>query len=202
MNDTRSFARVVLSATGIFFAIRLIPNIIYSVAIRLINPSPASFVIAGLSVLLSVLCIGALYYVFFYKRDWLAQKIIGKEQLPQGASQIPALPVVFRLIGVFAGLYCLNSALWRLMVVLQRLSLYFKNFGGFSGRPGFSTIFTGPSVFSFADLFYLLATIIIGVYLLAGAPHFVRWQVKKTLEQCKELEQTETPSSFECTHTS
>jgi len=24
------------------------------------------------------------------------------------------------------------------------------------------------------------------VYLLCGAPHFVRWQVKKTIEQCKE----------------
>jgi len=26
----------------------------------------------------------------------------------------------------------------------------------------------------------------IGIYLVCGAPHFVRWQVKKTLEQCKQ----------------
>jgi hypothetical protein len=33
--------------------------------------------------------------------------------------------------------------------------------------------------------FVLLA---MGIYLICGAPHFVRWQVKKTVEQCRKLE--------------
>ncbi len=40
-------------------------------------------------------------------------------------------------------------------------------------------------------LLYPLFVLAIAAYLICGAPHFVKWQVKKTLQQCSDTERTE-----------
>ena len=187
MNNMRSLAKIILSAMGIFFVIRLIPNIIYAISMLIMNPSIESLGISILSVFLSLLCAGVLYYFFFHKREQLAKKIIGKEELPEPDSQISWLPATFRLICVFAGLYCLFYALWQFSLALHQYLLFLDKAGGIASS-GRISMFTGSRYHNFAtSLLKLVMFVTIGIYLLCGAPHFVRWQVKKTLQQCKDI---------------
>jgi len=118
--------------------------------------------------------VGALIYLFIYKRDSLAKKIVGSEQLPEPDSQIQWLPVSLRLICIAGGIYFLNNVLWRTTHIISQLALL-KAKNAYSNYAPFSPRNILPWVIMF----------ICGVYLLCGAPHFVRWQVKRILQQCK-----------------
>lgn len=180
MNKIHSFAKIILAAIGIFFAIRIMPQMLMPLGLARIKPSVESTVIALVSTLFFGLCLAVIFYVFVYKREQLARKIVGTNELPEPDSQIQWLPVAFRLISITAGLYCLHTALWQITNTFIRIAMYKVR-----SVPGYKTIYTGYTG-NIEEVLVWLIMLTIGIYLLCGAPHFVRWQVKKTLEECKQ----------------
>jgi len=172
-----TLAKIILSAIGIFFAIRLLSQLPYAIFVFYSKPS---WQIAGylfFSLLVTAGAMGLLVYFLIYQHDKLAKKIVGSEQLPEPDSQIQWLPVALRLICIAGGIYLLSVVLWHTTYVLGQLA-YFK-----TQENAHSRIIP---LFNFQSLLPWIVTLICGVYLLSGAPHFVRWHVKKILQQCKD----------------
>jgi len=174
MNNLRSFARIALAATGIYFAFRLIDNMITLVMTMIFsgvggfNPSPRMLVATVVSLMFLCLSFAAMCYVCLYKREQLAERIVDTDELDDPRSQIDWLHVAFRLVCIVAGIYFLHSAIWRIVYALRA-------FGSQAASGAFRT-----------DLIFgWLVMLAIGTYLICGAPHFVRWHVKKTLQECR-----------------
>ncbi len=109
--------------------------------------------------------------------DRLANKIVGKPE-PAG-EQIFWLPAAFRLTCVAAGILLLYRSIpYFMMTFYVTLTTAMKSEGNFRWPISFWTI-AGNLIF-----------LAVGMYLAFGAPKFVRWQVRKTLEQCKTMDTT------------
>lgn len=183
MNNIHSFTKVILSAIGIFFAIRIISQMLMPLGLARMNPSLESVAIAIAATLFFGLCLAVICYAFVYKREQLAKRIIGTNELPEPDSQILWLPAAFRLICVTAGLYCLYAVLWN---VVYNLMQYFS-FKPDAAQSGYKVMYT-VKILNIEQILSWLIMLAIGIYLVCGAPHFVRWQVRKTLKQCKAFE--------------
>jgi len=168
MSKIHSFAQIVLAAIGIIFCIRMFSHMLSTMGFLMMRPSVGSvstFVTMVLALL--VVC-----YLFFYKRSQLAEMIVGKDDFPDADSKMQWLPAAFRLVCILAGLYCLHSTAWS---VIYELRIYYMTKA--------SGLHTSGRLNPALILGWAVA-LAIGVYLLCGAPHFVRWHVKKTIEQC------------------
>lgn len=182
MNDTHGFAKVVLAGIGIFFGIQIIAQMLIPIAWPFtageFSAKSLCFIIVWLAV--SGLCLVVVCYIFLYRREELAHRIVGKQQPRQPQSQIEWLPTAFHLICIFAGLYCLFTTSSR---ILHTVLVYFFYY---NRAPVHTT-----NVLSAEHVLNWLPTLTAGVYLLCGAPHFVRWQLRKTLQQCKGLDKSD-----------
>ena len=93
--------------------------------------------------------------------------------------QIFWLPVAFRLVAVFTGIFYLYQIIPTIVSdIIRHISWL-----------GYSE--TAPR-FHLEKVFNWLIILALGIYLLCGAPHFVRWQVKKTLELCSQFKENNT----------
>jgi len=181
MNKMYSLARIVLIGLGLFIIIRLC-SILYTSVVMLLYHNQfvkwdATFIyIIGLLICLTVL--GVVIYLLRYKVDVLANKMVGVEDLPEPQTQVYWLPLAFRLVCVAAGLYflCAFTAelIWVLHGIARQMTLKCEQ----------NQLFTGQSYISWNRIFSSGIKLTAGIYLVCGAPHFVRWHVKKTLEQC------------------
>jgi len=176
-----TLTKIVLSAIAIFFAIRLLSQLPTAILWFYSKPAWETAGSLFLSLLLVTGAIAALLYLFVYRRESLAKKIVGPEQLPEPDSQIQWLPVSLRLICIAGGIYFLSTVLWHTTRVINHLA-------AFKAKNACTTYTYAP--FSSRNILPWLIMLTIGIYLLCGAPHFVRWHVKKTLQQRKG--QTET----------
>ncbi len=141
-----------------------------------------SSILSGVLFLFISLCLAVCVYLLIYHRDKWARNIVGTADLPDPDVQIHWLPVAFRLVAVVAGLFCLYRLVLKIILVVQRLAMA----KGSSSSPGYRQIIIS-NVLSVEQILGWLILLVIGIYFLCGAPHFVRWQVKKTIEQCKKL---------------
>jgi hypothetical protein len=178
MNKMHTLAKIILAAIGFYFSIRLLPQLPLVISCFISKPSWETAWTLSFSLPLIAGLIAALLYFFFFKSDSLAQKIVGSEQLPEPESQIQWLPVVLRLICIVGGLYFIFTIIWHLNYVMNQRALY--------------KAWEKADATSFPPFNYqsLIVMFICGVYLLYGAPHFVRWHVKKILQQCKDKTET------------
>jgi hypothetical protein len=182
MNKMHTLAKIILSAIGIFFAIRLLSQL--PIAIYWFYSKPAWETAASLfcSLLIVGGALAALVYILIYKRESLAKKIVGSEQLPEPDSQIQWLPVALRLICIAGGIYFLMLVLWDTTYVIGKIAAFkARNTYAYTN---YKAIYT-YAPFSSQNIIRWVIMLICGIYLLCGAPHFVRWQVKKTLQQCE-----------------
>jgi hypothetical protein len=180
MNKMHALARIILSAIGIYFTIRLLSQLPYAIFMFYSKPSWETAASSLISLLLTAGLIALLLYFFFYKNESLAKKIVGSEQLPEPDSQIQWLPVALRLICIAGGIYFLSTVLWQTTYVISQLAA-FKSYTD----TNYKVIYT-YAPFNYQSLLPWIIMLICGVYLLCGAPHFVRWQVKNTLRLCKQ----------------
>jgi hypothetical protein len=178
MNKMHTLAKIILSAIGIFFIIRLLSQVPLAIFWFYSKPSWETAALLLFSLLLTAGLIALLLYFFFYKNESLAKKIVGSEQLPEPDSQIQWLPVALRLVCIAGGFYFLCAVLWRAEYVIGQFAVFKAEAKG-------HTIYTYP-LFTYQSVVPWTVSLICGVYLLCGAPHFVRWQVKKILQQCKD----------------
>ena len=186
MEKTLALTKVALSVMGLFFIIRLTPQIILFVPMVIANYSLELFITALILSLIVGLIIWALIYFSMYNRTFLAKKIIGAEDITDDSSSYPWFPAAMRMGCVFAGLYCLYISATKSAQLLYFVMIYKMSVSDSSLWPKFG-----------ADYILPCLLIIPAIYLLFGAPHFVRWQVKKTIEQCCKLESSESASNSE-----
>ncbi|MDD5063549.1 MAG: hypothetical protein PHQ35_02160 [Phycisphaerae bacterium] len=182
MNKMHTLAKIALAAIGIFFSIRLLSQSPLAIFWFYSNPSWKTAGSSLFSLLLTAGLIALLLYLFFYKNENLARIIVGSEQLPEPDSQIQWLPVALRLVCIAAGLYFITNVLWHITYVINQLAF-------FKAQENAHTIYSHAH-FNSRDLLPWIIMLICGVYLLCGAPHFVRWHVKKILQQCKDKTET------------
>jgi hypothetical protein len=180
MNKMHALAKIILSAIGIYFTIRLLSQLPYAIFMFYSKPSWETTGSLSFSVLFYTGATAVLVYLLIYKREKLAKKIVGSEQLPEPDSQIQWLPVALRLICVAGGIYFLNTVLWQTTRVISQLA-FFKSYASANYRA-----INPYAPFNYQSLLPWIIMLICGIYLLCGAPHFVRWQTKKTLQLCKQ----------------
>jgi hypothetical protein len=155
--------------------------------VAITQPSDLSLPLALFWTAFLGLCLAALLYVFLYRREQLAKRIVGAGELAQPDSHILWLPAALRLVCIAAGLYSLNLVIWNTTRILATYLMYRSQIHGhttFSRR-----------VLSTESLLSCLVMAALGIYLVCGAPHFVRWQLKKTLKQCKQFAEKETTAA-------
>jgi len=181
MNKMHTLAKIILSAIGIYFIIRLLSQLPLAIFWFYSKPSWETAATSLLALLLTAGLIAVLLYLFFYKSESLAKKIVGSEQLPEPGSQIQWLPVALRLICIAGGFYFLLTVLWQTTYVIGQLATFQTSSQTINGNT-YITSYYPP--FNYRSLLPWAILLICGVYLLCGAPHFVRWQVKKILQQC------------------
>jgi hypothetical protein len=177
MNKMHTLAKIILAAIGFYFSIRLLSQLPLAISYFLSKPSWETAGSLSFAVLVIAGLIFVLLYLFFYKSDSLAKKIVGSEQLPEPPSQIQWLPVALRLICVAGGLYYIFTVIWQINNTIGQRALY---------KAWENAKATRFPPFNYQSLLPWIVLFICGVYLLFGAPHFVRWHVKKILQQCKD----------------
>jgi len=177
MSYAKVFAKIILAAMGIFFILKFIPLVFQ--AVMFIDISKSLWpLLMNLFIIIAIILF--LWYFFFHLRDWLAEKIVGAPTGYEFDEQTNWFPAALRLICIFAGLYCLSNAIWMVWNIIHLVQLYAKQ-GSLRHLSLSQTV----------EFFHISLLIPIGIYLVWGAPHFVRWQVKKTIEQCKNLQNSE-----------
>ena len=124
MNKMHTLAKIILSSIGIFFTISQLPQLAIPIYLFYSNPTWETAGALFFSVLLIAGAIAVLVYLFIYKRESLAKKIVGSEQLPEPDSQIQWLPVALRLICVAGGIYFLNTVLWQTTRVISQFAAF------------------------------------------------------------------------------
>ena len=181
MNKMHSLAKIVLTGFALYLAFHICTYVIMIPFALLSGSLYESSILSGVLYLFISLCLAVSVYVLIYHRDKWARNIVGTADLPNPDVQIQWLPVAFRLIAVVAGLFCLYRLVAKIILVVLRLAMA----KGPSSSPGYVQYFTSK-ILTVEQMLDWLILLVIGIYFLCGAPHFVRWQVKKTIEQCKQ----------------
>jgi len=176
MNKMHSLAKIMLAGLALYIAFYLCTTLIVMPFALLVDARYEWSILSIVLFLFIFLCLAASIYLLLYKRDSWAEKIVGTDKLTDPKAQIQWLPVAFRLVSVAAGLFCLYRLLTGIIWAVQRYSMMAKA----------TTFRYLPNVFTVEQVLGWVVLFVIGIYLLSGAPHFVRWQVKKTLAQCKQ----------------
>jgi hypothetical protein len=176
MNRVYAFARVIVGILAMYFSIRVLVMIMSTVIMLQTGRDdvPVGWVL--LSVVISILCLVALQYFGLYRPERVVRRITSGIEVEQPLSDAAWLPAAYRLICLYAGLACLSRPLLQLPSIITQYAYYAE--AADSGRTAHA-----PSAQ------YLLTAaicLVVGVYLLAGAPHFVRWHLRKTAAFCRE----------------
>jgi hypothetical protein len=178
MNKMHTLAKTLITIAGIYWLVLIGVNAILTPIMMMVScgsglrGSWASWagifacMIAQLVILLVVMQI-------LYRRNKIADKIVGVEETAPPQSQVEWIGFSFRLISVIAGLYCFYRAAGSIGMLINDIIRRKITYGGVAvNEPIYSK--------------YLIIVILLtaGIYLFCGAPHFVRWQTRKTIEMC------------------
>ena len=178
-NDMRSLARIMIIGITIYIVLGLFAVIIYLPIIIFENlKALAVWEIAVFAAMLAVYA--AIVYVLIRYSDRIAERIVKPEAESKIEGQAPfRLAAAFRICSVLAGFVFLYKFITKVFTILPTLIRVWLG-----GEPPqrFNVHYHAQWQTYFTWAFLL----IIGVYLLCGAPHFVRWHVRKTLELCAE----------------
>lgn len=175
MNKMHSLAKIVLAGLALYIIFCFGFQLLSGLAIMFLRPYNEMPILNIILLLFVCLCLTATIYLFIYKSDKLAEKIVGTFELPTPEAQIQWLPVAFRLVAVSAGVICLYRFIaWGITIARSYAMAKASNFEH------------AARFLRFEQIAGWLILLVIAIYLLYGAPHFVRWHVKKTLEQCKQ----------------
>ena len=175
MNKMHEIAKIAFAVLGIYFLIGLVQSLVFTIAMIFSQFSGFTVAMVVISILFTLGCAYAVFYFLIIKRDWLAGKIVSTEQEIVPGTTASWLPIAYRLAVLVVALLFLRSVLWEFTSLVNRI-LSTRGIEGYSGR------------YMKEMILKLIFTLPVTIYLLCGAPHFVRWQIKKTTEFCKEFE--------------
>jgi len=168
MKNTQAFARIVIVGLGIYTCLRMIPLLMSSIFV-LSHPTPFSLGMGFLHLVLMGLFLGGAAYILFYKSAALAARLsCDLDPVPE-SPVAQWLPAALRLICMGGGLLYLSSFLTGLSHAIQLWIALQRHAGIQAGQ-------APPMTANFIAWALLLP---LSIYLLCGAPHFVRWQVNR-----------------------
>lgn len=185
MNKMISYAKIMFAGLAVYLAISVVRNLLFTIAYAFQDFSFASVGIIIFSLLLSGAYLAAIIYFLVLKSDkWSRKLIVGDIEPDLTPTPEITLTMAFRLVCFGVGLYCLMTFFWSisqsLSQLLHYLSMSIKHTLKATEVRQFYTVGV--------DYIKPILLLAFAVYLLCGAPHFVRWQVKKTLKLCNEPE--------------
>ncbi len=178
MNKMHTTAKIAAGITGIYLLIFTVLTLIRNLSFMFMDVGKGnmpSLMTVVISLLMTLGFAGAVFYFLIYRSDLFANKIVGKEELPDVGHAFNWFPFAIRLAVMVAGFLFLQKAI--------SLSSNLVHYICYSFPPGAQ----GGMWQVYEYAVYFLIYLAISIYLLCGAPHFVRWQVKKTLDLCKEF---------------
>jgi hypothetical protein len=184
MNDLHKLARIILVGLGIYVLVKYGIGLFAGLPYLFYGESPLrGFAVVQLvSFVLVTVCLSLVIYALVWKADFWSAKIAGADE--RDGAEIWWLPFAFRLAAVCAGILYLS---WAISALASIIASYIQVMPpGFVFRP-----------LPWHNVVGWVIQLGLGIYLLCGAPHFVRWQVKKTLEHCKRLEEPDSISDQE-----
>jgi hypothetical protein len=175
MDRMQSFARVLVGAIAIYFSVNVLVMMIAPVGMMLNRPNVESVGLMALSLLIFAACLVLLQYFGVFRPQKVVNLITSQVEPPQAIEENQWLPAAYRLVCMFTGLYCVYGFVLRVTRVLTLYVLY-QNIAARSA----------PSPIRPEEIVTTLILLGLGLYLLAGAPHFVRWHLRKTARFCAE----------------
>lgn len=188
MNKMQSIARIALASLAIYIILDLAKSILSSFyLIGRADELPLillfmSFAVIG-SMIILVLIIA--WQLIGHGEKW-ACKIVAHAQDYEAEENTNWLPTTYRIIAVGLGILFIW---WTIPSVLQLVSSVLLRLNAKSvmsnSNVEYKQLYTTPRLLT--QLISFIVQLIITIYLLFGAPHFVRWQVKKTLDLCEEF---------------
>lgn len=183
MDKMKLLAKTLIAITAIYWLLKVCTSALRTICYTLfINMSKEGThtkdIFAIITTILSLLGIVVVLVVILLKRDKISAKILGQCQEPLPEAQINWVSFSFRLVSIIAGLYFLGKTIQYIEQIIFFLTM----------RPNWPQTLSG-----FGDYHQILCEcvglfffMVIGIYLLCGAPHFVRWQTKKTMEMLRQ----------------
>ncbi len=176
-NDMRSLARIMIIGIAIYIALGQFAAIVYLPVIFFENFK--ALPVWDTAVIVVMLGgFAAIVYVLIRYSDRIAERIVKPETESVIEGQAPCwLAAAFRMGSVLAGFVFLYKFITKVLAILPTLIRIWLG-----GEPPLR--FNVHYHTQWQTYFTWAFLLIIGVYLLCGAPHFVRWHVRKTLELC------------------
>jgi hypothetical protein len=176
-NELRVIARIVLIGAGLYVLLQIALSILVTLPIMLTVAS-ADVINAMTITAMAIYIVLALAAVYFLVRiaDRIASRIVESEQVDD--TQISCLAVAFRLVCVTAGVLFIY---WTIFGSIATISFYIS--------AKLSNQMTSMYHQLWPEVVKCVLMLGMGIYLVCGAPGFVRWQVKKTLKQCGKIEE-------------
>ncbi len=176
MSDLHKLARIILVGLGIYVLVNQGIGIVATLPYLFYGESSLGvYAIARfISFAIMAVCIGLVIYVMICKADSLSVKMIDVYESDQ--AKVWWLPFAFRLAAVCAGIIVLS---WSISRITSTIASYAQMMSLSSSRASIP----------WQMLLGWIIQLALAIYLICGAPHFVRWQVRKTLEHCERWEE-------------
>lgn len=183
MIDLRKLTKILLVGLAIYAIVQLAQILIFSAPFMVMRfQEEGTAEIEWLIPLCSlILYLTLIVYFLLYRADKWAAKIVKNDNLEDAQPKVSWLPIVYRLVAVSCGILYLY---WIVPLMISTLHAHLM----MSRQDVLVDTNLDVTLNQFLTWVILLA---LGIYLLCGAPHFVRWQVKKTLECCSQSTEVE-----------
>jgi len=190
MNKMQTIARIVLVAIALYFILEIAKSMFQS--LYFIGKVGKLSLVSSLMMLLAIgfmiVLIVIIAWQLIVRGEKWACKIVAHAQEYEAEEKTNWLPTTYHIIAVALGILFIW---WTIPYIFQLL--YYIKLAQPSSNGQYRQFYTGYRILP--TLISVIGRLIISVYLLWGAPHFIRWQIKKTLELCKEFDGTEYPAS-------
>lgn len=176
MNKMHAIAKIAAAILGIYLLLVSAQALLQAFTMAFsagIGRQTVSFwAIFAVSMLATAGFIAAVFYFLIYRSDIIARKIIKQDDFPEPTSPAAWYPFALRLTAMIAGFFFLQKTISVLSMMTSRTRYLLQS--------------EAPAWYFLSEyMIYLPIYLAISIYLLYGAPHFVRWQIKKTKELCK-----------------
>lgn len=185
MNRMISLARIAFAGLGLYLlsglALGLLSTIGHIFLLFSVEFSWKNLWAVSLSTLMMLALAAAVIIFLFIKSESTARKLIGKDFGSEEPLDINlTLTMAFRIVCAGAGIFFMRSFVSTAFNAFNRILLYRQ-------LTDQSNAFT-KAFFKNLNMELLQSALILAliIYLICGAPHFVRWQVKKTLKLCED----------------
>lgn len=179
MNKMQTIARITLAAIALYMILEFAKSTFTNLYF-LGHGSELPFIslfMMFLAIVLMIILIVIIGRELIGHGDKWACRIVAHAQEYEAEEKTNWLPTAYHIIAISLGILFIW---WTIPYIVQSAAFFLLSL-----KPGYEQLYTTSRAIS--TLITVIVQLIISVYLLCGAPHFVRWQVKKTLELCEEF---------------